>query len=358
MTSIWRNAEGQWSLENPTGFPDEASLHTLVEQAPQVLRLAGNPQIVVVGREVRLGTGYADLIAIEATGRPVVIEVKLAYNSEARRAVVTQILTYAAYLFGLSVEAFERDVLGSHLSKRQLADLASAAEAASQGSFERASFYSALEENLEKGRFRLVIVLDDAPVDLVELVGFLEAVTDHLQIDLVTVAQYEIGGESIVIPQRVDPGRHEEKITSPSPGVNSRLVLGSDDFVAAIAEAPVEQRRALTKMADWAIALARELPDVQLETYHGKGNIKTLLPRLRSEGAGLVTIYKDSRSGYLQFWRSVFTRRAPQGLEVVEAVLGTDSVGQGNTTREISDELLTALSVAYREAAAGVLSDA
>lgn len=40
------------------------------------------------GSEVRLGSGYADLLAVETGGRPVLIEVKLAYNAEARRAGV------------------------------------------------------------------------------------------------------------------------------------------------------------------------------------------------------------------------------------------------------------------------------
>ena len=80
----------------PVGFPDEATLHTLVEEAPQLLPLAGSPQLTIVGREVQLGAGWADLIAVEPTGRVVVIEIKLAKNAEARRAVISQVLTYAA----------------------------------------------------------------------------------------------------------------------------------------------------------------------------------------------------------------------------------------------------------------------
>lgn len=41
------------------------------------------------------------MIAVEPNGRLVVIEVKLANNAEARRAVVAQVLTYAAYLHGV-----------------------------------------------------------------------------------------------------------------------------------------------------------------------------------------------------------------------------------------------------------------
>ncbi len=101
MTAIWSNDGERWALLTPSGFPDEASLHSLIEQSPQLLPLAGSPRLTIVGREVRLGSGSADLIAVQPNGRLVVIEVKLANNAEARRAVVAQVLTYAAYLHGV-----------------------------------------------------------------------------------------------------------------------------------------------------------------------------------------------------------------------------------------------------------------
>ena len=40
MTAIWSNDGERWALLAPSRFPDEASLHTLIEQSPQLLRLA------------------------------------------------------------------------------------------------------------------------------------------------------------------------------------------------------------------------------------------------------------------------------------------------------------------------------
>ena len=76
-------------------------MRSLVEEAPELLPLSGTPHLVVLGREIYLGGGKADLIAVEPSGRLVVIEVKLEKNAEARRAVVAQIFTYAAFLHGL-----------------------------------------------------------------------------------------------------------------------------------------------------------------------------------------------------------------------------------------------------------------
>ena len=83
MTSrIWSSDGAGWTLLPTESFPDEDTLHTLVEQAPEMLPLAGSPNLVILGREVQLGSGSADLVAVETGGRPTVIEIKLAKNAE------------------------------------------------------------------------------------------------------------------------------------------------------------------------------------------------------------------------------------------------------------------------------------
>ena len=59
---------GQWRALG-AGYPAEAALHDLVQRAPQMLLLAGSPRLTVLGQEVRLGSGFADLLAVESTGR-------------------------------------------------------------------------------------------------------------------------------------------------------------------------------------------------------------------------------------------------------------------------------------------------
>jgi hypothetical protein len=207
MTAIWTNHGGGWALLSPSGFPDEASLHSLIEQSPQLLPLAGSPRLTILGREVRLGNGSADLVAVEPNGRLVVIEVKLASNAEARRAVVAQVLAYAAYLHGLERAELERTVLGGHLRRRGYDSLLAAVAGDDQErSLDAAAFDQGLAESLSEGRFRVVvIVLDAAPAELEWLVGYLEAVTDKLLIDLVTVTAYDVNGARVLVPQRVEP---------------------------------------------------------------------------------------------------------------------------------------------------------
>lgn len=352
MSSIWgSDAGGGWRPLTPSQYPAEQVLHDLVEQAPQMLPLAGSPQVTILGREVQLGAGRADLLAVESSGRLAIVEIKLAGNAEARRAVVAQVLSYAAYLQGLTPDRLESEVLGPHLYKRGTTSIVAAVEAADQrGVLDPQAFTDGLAQSLAGGGFRLVFVLDSAPDELVQLVGFLQLLTDRIVVDLVTVSTYEVNGSRILVPQRVEPARRSAELTDAEAVARqvNALQPGAEAFRAFIVDAPDDQQLLLNRLAEWAEQLQHDRL-VALATYRGKGGRTTLLPRLHSEDAGLVTIYADRGQPYLQFWRTVFERRAPVSLPRVEAILGS-AVKQGNTTREISDELLAVLTDAYREA--------
>jgi hypothetical protein len=147
-----------------------------------------------------------------------VLEVKLKQNAEVRRAVVAQVLMYAAFLKGFDREALEQSVLRTHLAQRGFTTLSDAVGRENQeGSFDSAEFEDGLSESLALGRFRLVLVLDEAPAELVRLVGYLASVAEKVLIDLVTVSAYDVNGSRILVPQRVDPEHQPEPPTRVSP---------------------------------------------------------------------------------------------------------------------------------------------
>ena len=349
MTAIWGSGpDGRWRVLEPVGYPAEAALHELVEEAPQMLPLAGSPRLTVLGREVRLGNGYADLIAVESTGRLVVIEVKLAANSESRRAVIAQVLSYAGYLQGLDPDQLESQILRDKLPVGEsVLSLVRAGD--QQNIVDAEEFRDGLARSLAEGAFRLVIVLDSAPEELVQVAGYLRSVTDKIDIDLVTVTAYDVGGSQVLAPQRIAPGRRARELSDAEVSARQSGALhpGSAQFRALIADLAPAKRELLERLADWADSLERQ-GLVKLATYQGK-TMTTLLPRLAADNAGLVTIYRDRDDGYLQFWRSAFDRRAPESIPVIEALAGT-ALKQGNITRQVSEQLLEALTQAYRDA--------
>ena len=207
MTGIWTNKGNGWELADSQQFPDEATLQGLVAENPQLLPLAGSPRVFTLGREIRLGTGYADVLAVEASGRPVIIEVKLARNAEARRSIVSQVLAYAAFLHGYDVEALEQGPLRNALADAGYESIAEAVAAEDQeGAVDEAEFVPALQAYLGSGRFRLVLVLDDVSSELERIISYLDSVTlQTLTIDLITINVYVVNGVQIALPQRVSP---------------------------------------------------------------------------------------------------------------------------------------------------------
>lgn len=351
VNAIWRHDSDGWKVLAPTGFPDEATLHLLIEQAPQILPLAGSPRLTILGREVSVGSGYVDLLAIEPSGRIVIIEVKLARNAEARRAVVSQVLAYAAYLAGTAPSAFEQTVIGTHLRERGFGSLTDAVRKDDQEqSFDAVIFAEGLADSLSQGRFRIILALDEAPDELVRLVGYLQTISDRLVIDLVTVRAYQIDSSTVLVPQRVDPERQpEEPLTSTATrAATDKLTEGSTVFFANLDHAPAQSRDDLQKLGNWAESLEKR-GLVKLYSYQGKGRW-TLLPRLPGDGVGLVTIWNDN-GAYLSLWRSVFERRAPKSLQRVEQLIAPMTVGQGTSIRRFGDDMLDTLTEAYREAA-------
>lgn len=353
MTAIWTNDGEKWRLTQPEGFPDEATLHRLIAETPSMLPLAGAPDLVILGEEVQLGAGYADLVGVEDSGRPVIIEVKLSSNAEARRAVVAQIMAYAAYLHGMTTAQLEEGPLRKGLKARGHSTILDAALAVDQeGAIDADDFRSALTSHLNRGRFRLVLVLDRAPDELITLVAYLEHVASELQIDLVTVSAFDVGGTQVVLPQRVTPERHAavvEQDDRPRPNTGS-VYEGDAEFESSFADVPGEQKKTFERLLKWAREMA-ETGHVRLLTYKGKAGRVTLLPYFMDESVGLVTIWNDRNTPYLSLWRSVFERRAPDWIEKVEELVKPDRLGQGTTTSAMGEDVLRVLGEAYQAGA-------
>ena len=312
------------------------------------------PHLTVLGSEIQLGTGYADILAVESSGRPTIIEVKLASNSEARRAIVSQVIASAAFLHGFDVESLEQGPLRRPLADAGYGAILDAVQAQDQeGAVDAASFSTSLQEFLDQGNFRLVLVLDEVSAELARVVAYLDAITvQSLTIDLMTLNVYEVNGAQVALPQRVSP---DVGATMPlaTPGrarpAGPSVILsdGPDAFRASIEGTTGETRTIFDELIAWAERLA-SLPNVRLFTYSGTERY-TLLPRIMPDNAGLVTIWNDNQQPYISVYRSVFERLAPNSIEPVEQVIAPNKIGQGNTVRNITSQVLDAVTTAYQE---------
>ena len=353
MAGMGTNTGDGWELGLVQAFEDEEELRSLIAENPQLLPLDGSPLLAVLGSEVQLGTGYADILAVEFSGRPVIIEVKLHKNLESHRAIVSQIIYYAAFLRGFDVDAFERRiVLRRYIASAGCESILEAVKAQDEaGEVDEASFRASLQGFLAQGDFRLVLVLDEVSEELERVVAYLDAVTvQGLTIDLVTVKKYEVNGVQMALPERISPDIDAASmymIESSDPADYGTIdVDGADEFKRSIEGVTGEARRTFDDLIAWAEQV-ESLPNVHLVTGTGRTMV-TLKPKIRPKDVGLVAIYNDNLRPGLSVHRSVFIDLAPNSIEPVERAIGSP-IGHGNYV-DITPEALNALTAAYHEA--------
>lgn len=349
MGGIWYEEGGKWQTLPPTPFNDEKALHDLVEKAPELLPLSGSPALTMLGREVWLPdvSGAMDLLAIEDSGTPVVIEVKLRANPESKRAIVAQVLAYAAALHRVSPDDFV-----AVARAQSLEDLWVKVATSNPRAIDQRAFIATLEDSLRAGRFRLVIVLDQVPKELVRLIGFLEQATQSLVIDLVTVSSHSVAGQLIVVPQRVEPERdfvrEREQPDVKGPESKPSYSTGCETFDAAIATAKPEVQGALQEFSRWT----RELVERgEAKAVSAQGNtFTTLKPIISGDDASAVSAWIGPGAPFA-IHRTVVARIAQGVLEQLDHELGLGetaknsvSIGPAAMTPRVY-ELLTAVYV-------------
>ena len=210
-----------------------------------------------------------------------------------------------------------------------------------------------MQEFLDEGNFRLVLVLDEVSAELARIVAYLDTITlQALTIDLITLKVYAVNGAQVALPQRVSPNIGTTMLPATSSrarlvGPSGILSDGSDAFRASVEGTAGETREMFDELIDWAERLA-SLPNVRLFTYSGTERY-TLLPRITPGDAGLVTIWNDNQQPYISVYRSVFERLAPNSIEPVEQLIAPVKIGQGNTVRDITSTVPDALASAYQE---------
>jgi hypothetical protein len=230
--------QGKWRRVPSAKYRHEAHLHQLLHASPELFPwddLGDDvPQPAVAVAEMGLpGAGTTDLVYVDERGTMTVVECKLARNPESKRKVVGQILQYAAALWRLPYDEFERRALlhlqrchicqarletqtGSTHSAAPSPDLAGWIGAGT-ADFDAAEFRAQAERHLAAGDFRLVIVVDRLTDDLRQTLEYAnrEGSTPSpinlmaLELEYFEVAESGAPGQEILLPHLVGapPGK-------------------------------------------------------------------------------------------------------------------------------------------------------
>lgn len=209
---LYRRGSGDRWIEIPeTTYQDEDELQRLLTETPTLIpveEMGGELQgpLMTVAREASLASGSVDVLCLDQRGRPVIIEAKLRKNPEIRREVVSQALSYAAHLEGMSLDEFSETVIRPWVEQTTGTDQRTSVEASlSLLGYEPAVELEAnLARYLEEGDFVMFIVVDEPHKQLRKTVSY---VNNHADFDihLVEVGYFRSSdGHEVISPRILD----------------------------------------------------------------------------------------------------------------------------------------------------------
>ena len=343
-------------------YESERELHELIKRDPGVLQIAGSDDWTILGRRVRLGTARASLLAVEPTGRPVVIEARLWSNLNKVQSIVSHTLRHAAFLRGLDLSNLQGKLKGKYV----LDELEANAGVSLQ----------TLERHLNRGDFRLVMVVDGPSAALTKIVAYTNSfMTDEISIDLVSIPLREIDGARVAFPQLADlkldfPERVEPSADQDDDEVEDSLNVeavgggwiwhrstpdssyGLDKALSWITK-NLPNKAATNRIIDWV----QTLPDVRLNSKIKEGaSYCQLYPISRQHGRSLFYIAFYPSGPRVYAYRKRFMWYAPESIEDAENAASV-KLGWGTRIRPLNEKVLEALRGAYVEASQNLDAD-
>lgn len=175
MLLMRKLGDAAWHMPQVTAYTNEEALEALIAQSPHLLPGLASAEMVVV-RQLPLPVGYVDMVGVDANGDLTIVECKLKKNPEIRREVVGQVLAYASALWRLSYEEFDRA-----FSAKAGTSLAQRVSESIKDEWNEEAFRASVADNLARGRFRLIIVVDQITDELKNIVLYLN---EHTSADL------------------------------------------------------------------------------------------------------------------------------------------------------------------------------
>ncbi|WP_374576433.1 hypothetical protein [Phenylobacterium sp.] len=224
------NAGGLTELSHAE-YDSEDLFQKLLAEHPALLGSAGGPtgRLLLVRREAPVpeaqdgpGRWSLDHLFLDGDGVPVLVEVKRATDTRARREVVAQMLDYAAngvayWPVDQIIEAFNATVTktGGEPDQR-LAEFL--------GDQEPDSFWRQVDANLRSGRVRMVFVADRIQQELRRIVEFLNEQMRPAEVLAIEVAQFTAaGGVRLLTPKLIGATERAvsaKAVTPPKPPID------------------------------------------------------------------------------------------------------------------------------------------
>ena len=249
---IYTSADnGELEALEETPFPSEDEFQALIAEHPELLdgeqiRPGDARRWILIAREKGIADSTGanprwalDHLIIDQDAMPTLVELKRGSNPEIRRAIVGQLLEYAAHASETWTanelrQAFERQLEAQGRDPRD--ELAALLEV--DGEPDVDGFWENVSTNLAAKRLRLLFVADDIPEPLAQVVAFLNAQMPGIEVLAVEIKRFHGESTQTLVPRVI--GRTSTSAARGRPG--QRLTRGSflegfaDEDVRGVAE--------------------------------------------------------------------------------------------------------------------------
>ena len=229
-------------------FSSEDVFQKLLADHPAILdAVADNHPPLLIGREQAVSDGEAgaarwslDHLYVDRGGVPILVEVKRAQDTRARREVVAQMLDYAAngiayWPMESILGAFDATCRSRGLEPdRVLAQFLGESEDSEQ-------FWRSVEANLRAGRIRMVFVADEISKELRRIVEFLNEQMRSAEVLAVQLEQFAGPDGARTLVPKLFGETERANATKSVAGRGPRM--SSDEWLAALAETHGEDAR-------------------------------------------------------------------------------------------------------------------
>ena len=193
--------------------PDLLAGHQINESEPRRWMLVAR-EMGVPDMEGGANRWSLDHLFLDQDGIPTLVEVKRASDTRIRREVVGQMFDYAANaLLHWPLETIRRSFEATCASNQQDPDVvvANLLDLPPEAEEEIESYWTAVENNLNNGRLRLVFLADRIPLELRRIIEFLNEQMHTGEVLGVELRQYAVGDLKAIVPRVVGKTTAAEK---------------------------------------------------------------------------------------------------------------------------------------------------
>ena len=242
MSLIIRRSDQTPKRLEPQSFDQETDLQAYITKHPEAIPvdgLADELKLTVIGREFMTNSGPIDALGLDQQGQIYIIETKLYHNPD-KRMIVSQLLDYAAALwgqYGNDWDGLDRAIkrrYGFDIEKH-LSDEEMETEVPSRS---LASFRS----NLESGHFQLIALMDQATDKLKALVNYVNR-NSNFSLYVAELKYYQDQDIEIIIPELY--GAQTRKKTSTA--AKNWQPIDLEDFSQRLAEDKQDNHQGIIK---------------------------------------------------------------------------------------------------------------